>query len=80
MMDDKDNHFVTIDVKTSASNSEKYFCSYCNTRLSPLTQEDMIGAYVCTKCTIQYWPARQQVKKSLASSIYQALQLIRMVM
>ena len=24
----------------------------------------MIGAYVCTKCNIQYWPTLQQVKKS----------------
>jgi hypothetical protein len=24
----------------------------------------MIGCYVCTKCTIQYWPALQVVKKS----------------
>jgi hypothetical protein len=23
-----------------------------------------LGAYVCTKCSIQYWPALQQVKKS----------------
>jgi hypothetical protein len=45
-MDDKDN--VIIDIKNSDSKSEKYFCSYCNTRLTPLTQEDMIGGYVCT--------------------------------
>jgi hypothetical protein len=24
----------------------------------------MIGAYICTKCTIEYWPKLQQVKKS----------------
>ena len=24
----------------------------------------MIGAYVCTKCTIEYWPNQQPVKKS----------------
>ena len=23
----------------------------------------MIGAYVCTKCTIDYWPKQQPVKK-----------------
>ena len=23
----------------------------------------MIGAYVCTKCTIEYWPNQQPVKK-----------------
>jgi hypothetical protein len=52
-----------IDIKNSASESKKYFCSYCNAHLTPLTQEDMKGAYVCTKCTIEYWPTRQQVKK-----------------
>jgi hypothetical protein len=31
---------------------------------SPLTQEDMKGAYVCNKCTIQYWPNQRPVKKS----------------
>jgi hypothetical protein len=59
----KDNHFVDIDIRNSASATQKYYCSYCNTRLTPLTQEDMIGAYVCTKCTIQYWPNQQPVKK-----------------
>ena len=59
-----DNHFVTIDIKNSVSKAERYFCSYCNTRLTPLTREDMIGAYICTKCTIEYWPRQQPVKKS----------------
>ena len=63
IMNDKNNDSVVIDIKSS-SVAEKYFCSYCNTRLIPLTQEDMIGAYVCTKCTIEYWPKQQPVKKS----------------
>ena len=61
-MNDKDS--VIINLKNSTSPAEKYFCSYCNTRLTPLTGEDMIGAYVCTKCTITYWPNQQSVKKS----------------
>jgi hypothetical protein len=61
-LDDKDS--VIINLKDSASAAQKYFCSYCNTRLTPLTQEDMIGVYVCTKCTIEYWPKQQPVKKS----------------
>ena len=60
-MNDKDS--VVIDMKNSRSEAEKYFCSYCNTRLTPYTQEDMIGGYVCTKCTIEYWPTQQPVKK-----------------
>jgi hypothetical protein len=63
-MDDKDKDSVVINLKDSASAAQKYFCSYCNPRLTPLTQEDMIGAYVCTKCTIEYWPNQQPVNKS----------------
>jgi hypothetical protein len=58
----KDNNSVVIDIK-NPSVAEKYFCSYCNTRLTPYTQEDMKGGYVCTKCTIEYWPNQQPVKK-----------------
>jgi hypothetical protein len=61
-MDDKDS--VILNIKDSASPSQKYFCSFCNTRLTPLTQEDRIGAYVCTICIIEYWPTLQSVKKS----------------
>ena len=61
-MNDKDS--VILNIKNSASPAEKYFCSYCNTRLTPLTREDMIGAYVCTRCTIEYWPRLHPVKKS----------------
>jgi hypothetical protein len=64
IMNDKDNNSVVIDIKSSGPTMEKYFCSYCNTRLTPYTQEDMKGGYVCTKCTIEYWPNQQPVKKS----------------
>jgi hypothetical protein len=58
-------NIVYISKSSLRSNgSEKYFCSYCNTRLIPLTQEDMIGGYVCTKCTIEYWPNQALVKKA----------------
>ena len=63
-MDNKDS--VVIDIynnNNSASTSEKYFCNYCNSKLFPYTREDMIGAYMCIKCTIQYWPKQQPVKK-----------------
>ena len=59
----KDNNSVVIDIKNSGT-AEKYFCSYCNTRLTPYTQEDMKGGYVCTKCTIEYWPNQTPVKKA----------------
>ena len=60
-MDDKDS--VVIDISKDSSTPKKYFCSYCNTRLTPSTREDMIGAYICTRCTIEYWPNLQSVKK-----------------
>jgi hypothetical protein len=41
------NHYNVIDISKGSLRShgvpERYFCSYCNTRLTPLTQEDMIG-------------------------------------
>jgi hypothetical protein len=43
-MNDKDS--IILNIKDSASDAKKYFCSYCNTRLTPLTQEDMKGASV----------------------------------
>ena len=63
-MDDKDSVIIDIRNPASGSAAQKYLCSYFNTRLTPLTREDMIGAYVCTKCTITYWPNQQPVKKS----------------
>jgi hypothetical protein len=58
------NEYNVIDISGKDSSPKKYFCSYCNTRLTPYTEEDRIGGYVCTKCTIEYWPTLQQVKKS----------------
>jgi hypothetical protein len=64
MNDDK--YYNVIDIRNSASaqRAQKYFCSYCNTRLTPFTEEDRMGGYMCTKCTIEYWPKQQPVKKS----------------
>jgi hypothetical protein len=62
-MDDNDSVIINIKNSASDSNAEKYFCSYCSTRLTPFTREDMKGGYVCTKCTIEYWPKQQPVKK-----------------
>jgi hypothetical protein len=59
-----DSIILDLSRARSKGNNNKYFCSYCNTRLTPLTQEDMIGGYHCTKCTITYWPNQQPVKKS----------------
>ena len=59
-----DDHFVVINPSSGSSSTNKYFCSYCNTRLVPFTEEDKIGAYLCTKCTIEYWPNQTPVKKA----------------
>lgn len=60
-MNDKDNYPVIINLKDSASTGEKYLCSYCNTRLTTLPQEDMTGSHVCTKSTFE--KVLQQVLK-----------------
>jgi hypothetical protein len=57
------NSVVTNSSKSSGT-TNKYFCSYCNTRLVPLTQEYMVGGYVCTKCTIDYRPNQTPFKKA----------------
>jgi hypothetical protein len=64
-MSNKDDSII-IDLSRARNkgSSNRYYCSYCNTRLTPLTREDMIGEYHCTKCTITYWPNQQPVKKS----------------
>jgi hypothetical protein len=59
-----DSIILDLSRARSTGNSNKYFCSHCNTRLVALTQEDMKGGYHCTKCTITYWPNQQPVKKS----------------
>jgi hypothetical protein len=57
--------FVIINPSRTTSNiNTKYFFSYCNTRLTPLREEDKLGGYLCTKCVIEYWPAQQPVKKA----------------
>jgi hypothetical protein len=59
-----DSIILDLSKARSKGNSNKYYCSYCNTRLTALTDEDMIGGYLCTKCTITHWPNQQPVKKS----------------
>jgi hypothetical protein len=60
-MDDNDSIILDISRK---STSNKYFCSHCNTRLTPLTQEDMKGGYHCSRCTITFWPQQTPVKQA----------------
>jgi hypothetical protein len=60
-----EDHNVVIDISNNSSTeSKKYFCSHCNSRLIPFTQEDKIGGYLCIKCQIEYWPNQQPVKKA----------------
>jgi hypothetical protein len=61
------DYYNVIDISKGSLRSdsvEKYFCSYCNSKLFPYTREDMIGAYVCIRCNITNWPNQQEVKKS----------------
>ena len=62
-MDNNDS--IILDISASRkSTSNKYFCSHCNTPLVALTQEDMKGGYICTKCIITYQPNQTPVKKA----------------
>jgi hypothetical protein len=63
-MEDNDSIIIDLSRARNRGSTNRYYCSYCNTRLTPLTREDMIGGYHCTKCTITYWPNQQPVKKS----------------
>jgi hypothetical protein len=62
----KDNDSIIIDLSRARNRGStiRYYCSYCNTRLTPLAQKDMEGGYICIKCIITYWPNQQPVKKS----------------
>jgi uncharacterized protein with PIN domain len=63
-MEVNDPIIIDLSRAKSTGSSNKYFCSHCNTRLVALTQKDMEGAYICTKCIITYWPNQQSVKKA----------------
>ena len=56
---------IILDLSRSAGNTNnRYYCSHCNTRLTPRTEEDMKGGYTCTRCIITYWPNQTPVKKA----------------
>jgi hypothetical protein len=60
-----EDHSVVLDISNnSPTGLTKFLCSRCNTRLVPFTEEDRRGGYLCVKCTIEYWPNQQPVKKS----------------
>jgi uncharacterized Zn ribbon protein len=59
-----EDHNVVINISNNSSEEKKYFCSHCNSRLTPFTQQDKIGGYLCVKCQIEYWPNQQPVKKA----------------
>jgi hypothetical protein len=63
MSDNNDSIILNLS-NSSDGNNKKYYCSYCNTRLTRLTREDMIGGYHCTKCTITFWPKQTPVKQA----------------
>jgi hypothetical protein len=61
-----EDHSVVIDISNNNSPTEatKYYCSHCNARLIPFTQEDKKGGYLCINCQIVYWPNQTPVKKA----------------
>jgi hypothetical protein len=76
-MSNKDDSIILdLSRARSTGNNNRYYCSYCNTRLTPLTREDRIGGYHCTKCTITYWPNQQPVPGFLLLSDHYSRSLI----
>jgi hypothetical protein len=63
-MEDDKSIIMDLFRARSKGNSNKYFCSHCNIRLVALTQKDMEGGYICTKCIITYWPNQTPIKKA----------------
>jgi hypothetical protein len=60
-----EDHNVVIDISNNSPiELTTFYCSHCNSRLTPFTQEDKKGGYLCVKCQIEYWPKLQPVKKA----------------
>jgi hypothetical protein len=74
----KDNHSAVIDIKSS-SVAEKYFCSYCNTRLTPFTEEDRIVVMSALNVLLNIGPSSGQLRNK-ARSIYLDQRQIHMAM
>jgi hypothetical protein len=64
MSNKDDSIIIYLSRARGKGSTNKYYCSYCSTRLTALIQKDMEGGYICTKCIITYWPNQQPVKKS----------------
>jgi|GEM_PF-2008318 hypothetical protein len=60
-----EDHSVVIDISNNSPiESTTFYCSHCNSRLIPFTQEDKKGGFLCVKCQIEYWPKQEPVKKA----------------
>jgi hypothetical protein len=62
MMDDNDSVILDISGSSTKTKPKKYFCNHCNRSLF-LTDKDT-QEYICTNCTITYYPNNQLVKKA----------------
>jgi hypothetical protein len=58
------NEYNVIDIsgKDSSSKPKKYFCNYCNRSL--FLRDKDTQEYICTFCTIIYYPNNELVKKA----------------
>ena len=59
-MDDKDS--VILNISKDSGRPKKYFCNYCHRSLFLRDKETQ--EYLCTFCTITYYPNNQLVKKA----------------
>jgi hypothetical protein len=56
------NEYNVVDISKDSSSPKKYFCNYCNRSL--FLRDKDTQEYLCTNCTITYYPNNQLVKKA----------------
>ena len=56
------NHYNVIDISGKDSTPKKYFCNHC--RRSLFLRDKDTQEYICTFCTIIYYPNNELVKKA----------------
>jgi hypothetical protein len=58
------NDSIILDISRSSTNTKpkKYFCNHCNRSL--FLKDKDTQEYICTNCTITYYPNHQLLKKA----------------
>jgi hypothetical protein len=56
------NEYNVVDISKDSFKPKKFFCNYCNRSL--FLRDKDTQEYLCTFCTIAYYPNNQLVKKA----------------